>query len=360
MELLVLIGLSVLGLGLAGFFYFRKAGRPSLPKSADTSAASPSEEVAKERTSALEPPAIEPVGLVGGLSRTRNTLFGKIGGLLSKAPSEMNSSAWEELEEALLEGDVGIHTVTKIIDGAKSELKQSNGHSVRELIEQQSLSLLQGLEHSLPESAYDKRPFVISLVGVNGAGKTTTVGKLAQRYRESGKSVLIGAGDTFRAAAISQLRTWAERTDSQFVTGREGADPGAVAFDSVTAAKARNVDIVLLDSAGRLHTKSNLMDELTKVDRVVKKVIADAPHETWLVLDGTTGQNAVFQAKQFREALNLTGVVITKLDGTAKGGSLLSIVSELNLPIRFVGVGESAADLIPFEPRSFVEAILGK
>ena len=169
----------------------------------------------------------------------------------------------------------------------------------------------------------------------------------------------MGAVDTFRAGAISQLKVWADRTGAQFVTGREGADPGAVAFDSVTAAKARGLDVVLLDTAGRLHTKANLMEELKKIHRVVKKVIPEAPHETWLVIDGTLGQNSVIQAKEFQKAIPLTGVIITKLDGTAKGGAVLAIAAELKLPIRYIGIGESVEDLTPFEPKAFVDAILG-
>ena len=228
------------------------------------------------------------------------------------------------------------------------------------MIQEESEGLFSGLQHSLLPTESWPKPYVISIVGVNGAGKTTTIGKLAHRFTSGGKTVLIGACDTFRAAAISQLKVWADRAGTQFVTGREGADPGAVAFDSVTAGKARNLDVVLLDTAGRLHTKTNLMDELKKVDRVIKKVIPEAPHETWLVLDGTTGQNALQQAREFQKILALTGVVITKLDGTAKGGAILAVASELKLPIKFIGIGEAIEDLIPFEPRPFIQAILGE
>jgi fused signal recognition particle receptor len=196
-------------------------------------------------------------------------------------------------------------------------------------------------------------------VGVNGVGKTTTVGKLSAYFSGQGRTVLLGAVDTFRAGAIAQLKVWAERTGSQFVTGREQADPGAVAFDAVTAGKSRGVDVVLLDTAGRLHTKDNLMEELKKIHRVVKKVIPDAPHERWLVLDGTAGQNSVRQAQEFHEALGLTGIIVTKLDGTAKGGVVFSIASDLKLPIRFIGVGEAQEDLISFAPKPYVEALLG-
>jgi len=245
-------------------------------------------------------------------------------------------------------------------------LKTADGpaqKNLRDLIEEESLTLFAGLPHGTARLwdmlGENVKPMVVSIVGVNGVGKTTTIGKLAQLFARDGKKVLLGAGDTFRAAAISQLKIWADRTGADFVTGREGADPGAVAFDSVTAGKARGADVVLLDTAGRLHTKSNLMEELKKVHRVVKKVIPDAPHEVWLVVDGTLGQNSIAQAREFQKTLELTGVIITKLDGTAKGGAVLAIASELRLPIRFIGVGEQAEDLIPFEPKPFVEAILG-
>ena len=307
-----------------------------------------------------QPPGKKPV-LAERLGRTRGSLLGRLGKFLGKPVGlTMLEEEWEEVEAALLEGDVGIRTTELLLSRIRERLKQQpNERGIRELIEEESEVLLSNLRHGLPSLDGASKPFVISIVGVNGAGKTTTIGKLSQRFHDMGKSVLLGAGDTFRAAAISQLKIWSDRTGSEFVTGREGADPGAVAFDSVSAAKARGIDVVLLDTAGRLHTKTNLMDELKKVHRVVKKVIPDAPHETWLIVDGTTGQNAIQQAKVFQEALDLTGIVVTKLDGTAKGGAILAIASELKLPIICIGVGESAEDLIPFEPRPFIEAIFG-
>jgi fused signal recognition particle receptor len=301
----------------------------------------------------------EPV-LSQRLFRTRGSLAGRLGKFFSReGAGGLLDAEWGEVEEALLEGDVGIRTADLLLAKIKQRMKESNGRRIRELIQEESESLLANLPHGFPDFGALPKPYVISIVGVNGAGKTTTIGKLAHRFSIMGKTVLMGAGDTFRAAAISQLKVWADRSGAQFITGREGADPGAVAFDSVTAAKARGIDLVLLDTAGRLHTKTNLMDELKKVHRVVKKVIPEAPHETWLVVDGTTGQNAIQQAKIFQEALTLTGIIVTKLDGTAKGGALLAIASELKLGIRCIGVGESIEDLIPFEPKPFVEAILG-
>lgn len=313
-----------------------------------------------------EPPPAPPKPAVSGgavlsdrLTRTRGGILGKIGQLFGKSAGEkILDTEWEQLEEALLAGDVGIQTVGKMLDGVKGKVKSESSPDLRKLLREEGEALFSGLSHGFPSGDLPK-PYVISVVGVNGAGKTTTIGKLAQRFSSEGKTVLLGAGDTFRAAAIGQLKVWAERTGAQFVTGREGADPGAVAFDSVSAAVARGVDVVLLDTAGRLHTKTNLMEELKKIHRVIKKVMPEAPHEIWLVLDGTAGQNSLNQAKEFQKVLELTGVVVTKLDGTAKGGAILSVASELRLPIRFIGIGEAAEDLIPFQPRPFLEAILG-
>ena len=305
-------------------------------------------------------PAPKPGALSERLGKTRGSLFGRLSRFMSRsARDSVLDAEWSEIEEALLEGDVGVTTSTALLDRVKGRLKQSSDKGLRELIQEESEALLSGITHGIPDLASVPKPYVISIVGVNGVGKTTTIGKLASFFTSKGKTVLMGAGDTFRAAAIDQLRVWSERTGAQFVAGREGGDPGAVAFDSVTAGKARGVDIVLLDTAGRLHTKTNLMDELKKVHRVVKKVIPEAPHETWLVLDGTLGQNSIQQAREFGKTLELSGVIVTKLDGTAKGGAVLAIASELRLPIRFIGVGEAAEDLLPFEPKPFIGAILG-
>lgn len=303
-------------------------------------------------------PVPVPDGITEKVARTRTGLLQKLGGFFSS--KSLNEAEWLTLEEALLQGDVGVPTTQLLIENLKTRLKEAgNDRDLKSLMVEEGQRLLGSVEHGTKSLALNAKPFVVSIVGVNGVGKTTTIGKLAQRYTEEGKTVLLGAGDTFRAAAISQLKVWADRTGAQFVTGREGGDPGAVAFDSITAAKARGIDVVFLDTAGRLHTKTNLMEELKKIHRVMKKVIPEAPHETWLVIDGTLGQNSVHQAREFQKALDLTGVIVTKLDGTAKGGALLAIASELKLPIRFIGLGETAADLVPFEPKPFVEAILG-
>jgi len=323
----------------------------------------------KERVGDLTPPvsvetlrqtSTEPI-LAQKLSRTRGSLLGKLGKFIGRPSSgTLQAEEWAEIEEALLEGDVGIRTTELLLEKVKHRFTPDvSGLSLRALIQEESETLLAGLNHGSPHFETLPKPYVISVVGVNGAGKTTTIGKLSQRFSNQGKTVLLGAGDTFRAAAIAQLKVWSDRTGSEFVTGREGGDPGAVAFDAVTAGKARGTDVVILDTAGRLHTKTNLMDELKKVHRVIKKVIPEAPHEVWLVVDGTTGQNAIQQAREFQKTLDLTGIVVTKLDGTAKGGAILAVASELKLPIKFIGVGETAEDLIPFEPKPFIEAILG-
>ncbi len=296
--------------------------------------------------------------LTDRLAKTRGALLSRLS-LLARSDSNLQAAEWAEVEEALLGGDVGIQTATLLLDKVRGRLNGNGGGSIKDLIREESAGLFDGLAHGLPALSLIPKPYVISIVGINGVGKTTTIGKLARYFTDQGKTLLLGAGDTFRAAAISQLKVWADRVNAQFVAGREGGDPGAVAFDAVTAAKARGIDIVLLDTAGRLHTKANLMEELKKVHRVVKKVLPEAPHEIWLVIDGTLGQNSVQQAKEFQKVLELTGVIVTKLDGTAKGGAILTIASELKLPIRFIGVGEAVEDLIPFEPKPFVDAILG-
>jgi len=351
--ILVTVGIAIL-LGACVAWFLRARARQLPP-----------EERRETRAPAVEPqpaevaPSPASPTLNDRLARTRSSLLSKLGRYLNSSAAEIPPGDWEVIEEALIEGDVGVQTAAMLLGRLKERLKTGNGHGIRELVQEESEALLAGLEHGMNFSGALEKPYVISVVGVNGAGKTTTIGKLSHRFRAGGRSVLLGAGDTFRAAAIQQLEIWANRTAAQFVTGREGADPGAVAFDAVTAGKARGTDIVILDTAGRLHTKSDLMDELKKVHRVIKKVIPEAPHQTWLVLDGTTGQNAIQQAREFQKVLELSGVIITKLDGTAKGGAILAIAAELKLPIKFIGVGEGVEDLVPFEPKPFIQAILG-
>lgn len=345
-------------------FFFTRKPKPGVKEEAPPVEA-PKELAELRSVPELEPqPAVttEPVAPTLGtkLSKTRGSLTERLAKFFTGgAAASFSEKDWESIEEILLEGDVGVQTTQLLVNRVKERVKKSGETSLRGAFESETEALLTGLPHGARLIDGSVKPFVISVVGINGVGKTTTIGKLAQKYKGEGKSVLLGAVDTFRAGAINQLKVWADRAGVDFVTGREGGDPGAVAFDSVTAGKARNHDIVLLDTAGRLHTKSNLMDELKKIHRVVKKVIPEAPHETWLVIDGTLGQNSIQQAKEFQKTLELTGVIVTKLDGTAKGGAVFSIAQDLKLPIRYIGVGESAADLIPFEPKPFVEAILG-
>ena len=263
-----------------------------------------------------------------------------------------DSEAWERLEEALIHGDVGVPATAEIVRRleARGELADL-GEALAQEIE-----ALFGPPPTLELAA---KPSVILVVGVNGTGKTTTVGKLAQKLREHGRTVLVGAGDTFRAAAEEQLEIWADRAGADFIGAPAGGDPAAVAFDAVEAGRARGRDVVIVDTAGRLHTQSNLMDELAKVRRVIGSRIEGAPHETLLVVDATTGQNGLQQARLFGEAAGVTGVVLTKLDGSAKGGVAVAIAYELGFPVKFVGVGEAIDDLRPFDPRDFAQALIG-
>ncbi len=336
----VAVVISVVGLSLGAWFFAKS--RPGVKKPAPLS---PSAKVAEQARS-----------LESALTRTRGRWWEGLTQLRGRNPKEFGSAEWEMLEETLLSADVSLKTSERLIGSAK-ELSQAGNTDFDGLMRFQIESIFSGVDSSwsLPEGP---RPYVVSIVGVNGVGKTTTVGKLAHRFTKEGKTVLVGACDSFRAAAIDQLRVWADRAGCQIVAGREGADPGATAFDALSAGQSRGADVVLLDTAGRLHTKTHLMDELKRVHKVMKKVIPEAPHEIWMVIDGTLGQNSLAQAKQFHESLGLSGFVITKLDGTAKGGAVLSIVNDLQLPIRFVGIGESAEDLIVFKSSEFAEALL--
>ncbi len=267
---------------------------------------------------------------------------------------KIDNDVLEELEELLITSDIGVQTTMELIERL-SRAKVADVSEVKQILKDEILTIL----GSQPPAAdkTDAKPYVVLVVGVNGVGKTTTIGKLAAAARISGKKVLIGAADTFRAAAIEQLAIWAERAEAEFVRHRANADPAAVAFDAVAAAQARDCDIVLIDTAGRLHTKVNLMEELKKIKRTVAKQLDGAPHEILLVLDATTGQNALSQAKLFDEALDLTGLALTKLDGTAKGGIVISICSSMNIPLKYVGVGEQIEDLRPFDAEQFIEAL---
>lgn len=282
-----------------------------------------------------------------GLEKTRKTFFDGIKQLLGVG--RIDEETLQELEELLIAADVGHQTTTWIIEKLKQERSDDPIASLKKIL----VELLDA-DTSLNLTG---SPSVISVVGVNGSGKTTTVAKLASQFQAMGKSVVMAAADTFRAAAIEQLKVWGERINCTVIAHEEGSDPAAVAYDAVNHAKSKSKDIVIIDTAGRLHTKKNLMEELRKIHRVVAKLVDGAPHEVLLVIDATTGQNGLVQARIFKEMVNVTGLVITKLDGTAKGGVALAIKHELSLPIKFIGVGESAEDLKPFDAEQFVEAL---
>ncbi len=291
-----------------------------------------------------------------GLSKTQAGLLGGLGGIVSK--KEIDADLWDEFEETLIMADLGVSTTMKLRENIESKLsKQSltSPESITDNLKEEILEILKGAQGA-PINA-DTSPFVIMVAGVNGVGKTTTIGKLANRLKTDDRKVMVAAGDTFRAAATEQLEVWSKRVGTDFLKGQSGGDPSSVAFDAVKAAEARGTDILIIDTAGRLHTKGNLMDELTKMKRVVGRELDGAPHETLLVLDATTGQNAVQQAKQFNEALGITGIVLTKLDGTAKGGVIIAIADELNIPVKYIGIGESLSDLREFNAEEFVEAL---
>jgi fused signal recognition particle receptor len=267
----------------------------------------------------------------------------------------------EEMETRLLSGDVGVEATTRIMEGLDKKLWRDELKDARTVVETIRGSMLEILApcEALLEIPDSPRPFVILMVGVNGAGKTTTIGKLARRYKDQGLKVMLAAGDTFRAAAVEQLKIWGDRNEVPVVAQQTGADPAAVMFDALEAARARGIDLLIGDTAGRLHTQDNLMEELKKVKRVMAKVDPDAPHETLIVLDASLGQNALVQATRFHEAIGLTGIVMTKLDGTAKGGVLLALAEKLGVPIRYIGIGEKAEDLDAFRCAPFVSALLG-
>ena len=290
-----------------------------------------------------------------GLSKTRNSIVDSFSSVFGA--SHIDDDFYEELEETFIMADMGYETTEKVIENLKERVKEARikePAACKELI----INIIRD-QMMVDESAYDfeKKKSVILVIGVNGVGKTTTIGKLAAQYKKSGKKVLIAAADTFRAAAIDQLKTWADRAGVEMISHNEGADPAAVVNDAVSAAKARNTDILLIDTAGRLHNKKNLMDELAKMRRIISRDYPDANVESLIVLDGTTGQNALEQARQFSNVTEIDGIVITKLDGTAKGGIAIAIQAELNVPVKFIGIGEKIDDLQRFDPSAYVEAL---
>jgi len=304
--------------------------------------------------------------LKNSLAKTRDAFVTKIGRLVF-AKGNVDGEFLHQLEEILIGADVGVETTNLILATVKQQAKEQryeNPDELNSLIRSAIVGVFANgatIKNDNPfETLSASKPYVIMVVGVNGVGKTTTIGKLAFNYKSAGKHVLIGAADTFRAAANEQLEIWAQRAGVTIIQQVQGSDPAAVAFDTVKAAQARNADVVIIDTAGRLHTKVNLMEELKKIKRVIKKCAGDAPHEVLLVLDASTGQNAIQQAKQFDDAIGLTGLVVTKLDGTAKGGIIIAITRALKIPVRFIGVGEQINDLQPFDSRAFIEALFEK
>ena len=300
-----------------------------------------------------------------GLSKTKENVFSKITRAIA-GKSKVDDEVLDNLEEVLITSDVGVETTLKIIDRIEKRVARDKYVTTSELtaiLRDEIANLLtenntqDGDAFTLPE---DKKPYVIMVVGVNGVGKTTTIGKLAYQFKKAGKSVYLGAADTFRAAAVEQLVIWGERVDVPVVKQKMGSDPASVAFDTLSSAKANNADVVIIDTAGRLHNKINLMNELTKIKNVMKKVIPDAPHEILLVLDGSTGQNAFEQAKQFTAATEVNALAVTKLDGTAKGGVVIGISDQFRIPVKYIGLGEGMEDLQVFRKREFVNSLFGE
>ncbi|MCA1927386.1 MAG: signal recognition particle-docking protein FtsY [Calditerrivibrio sp.] len=297
--------------------------------------------------------------LKDGLSKTSMKLVGGLENLIL-GRKKIDDELLEELEELFLTADIGVNTTNKIIEEVRSEVSRDilkNPEELKNSIKQKLLKIL-SIDNNLKGS--DNKPFVILVVGVNGAGKTTSIAKLTNMFKNQGFSVLLAAGDTFRAAAIEQLQIWGDRAGIPVVKQSEGSDSAAVIYDAVESAKAKGIDIVIADTAGRLHNKFNLMNELKKVVKVIGKSIPEAPNEILLVIDATNGQNALLQAKKFKEEIGVTGIILTKLDGTSKGGSIIGIVDELQIPVKFIGFGEKMDDLKPFDPKIFVEALFDK
>jgi fused signal recognition particle receptor len=319
-------------------------------------APAPSEETLAE----VEPAETKPgffERLKKGLSKTHESLIGRIDALVL-GKKEIDAGTLEELEEILITADIGVQTTVELIRTLEQRLKRKelqDGSALKAALKEEILARL--ARHAAPLDVAATSPYVIMVIGVNGVGKTTTIGKLASRFTAEGKSVLLVAADTFRAAAAEQLEIWGKRAGAEIVRHKEGADPSAVVFDGCKAAVARKSDILIIDTAGRLHTKVNLMEEMKKVRRVIGREIPGAPHETLLILDAATGQNAISQTRLFKEAAEVSGVALTKLDGTAKGGIIVAVSNEFNLPVRFIGVGEGVDDLREFEPAQFVEAL---
>jgi len=296
-----------------------------------------------------------------GLAKTHENIFSKLDKLIN-AKAEVDDDFLEKLEEILISSDVGVLTSEKIIESLKKRVKEEKFErkdQLNAMLREEIQKVIAGSNGAVTEPfKISNKPHVIVVVGVNGVGKTTSIGKLAYNYKNAGYNVLIGAADTFRAAANEQLETWAKRSGTEIIQLAQGSDPSAVVYNTIQSGVSKNYDVVIIDTAGRLHTKTNLMEELSKIKRVIQKQLPDAPHEVLLVIDATTGQNGLVQAKEFGAAIGVTGLILTKLDGTAKGGIVLRISNELNIPVRFIGVGEQIDDLQVFDKESFIKALL--
>ena len=292
-----------------------------------------------------------------GLSKTRSAMAATIGGLFD-AFTGANEDFYEELEESMILADLGVETSCKAVELLRERVKEQKLRGAEEIHNALKDILVEMLDVGDTNLKLGTKPSVILVIGVNGVGKTTTIGKLAHNLRQQGKSVLLCAADTFRAAAADQLEIWAERSGAQIVRQHEGADPASVVFDGISAAKARGADVILCDTAGRLHNKANLMNELGKIARIIDRELPDADKEVLLVLDGTTGQNGLMQAKQFKEIAGVTAIALTKLDGTAKGGIVIAVADALQIPVKYIGVGEQMDDLMPFDAKTFVDALI--
>lgn len=295
-------------------------------------------------------------GIFESLRKTRDSVFGQIINLLGAG--EIDEETWEDLEALLIQGDVGVETTLELVEQLRQKVSQEGLYRKQDL----QRALRETLVATLPDPEpmnLDWPMAVVLVVGVNGSGKTTSIAKLTAHFKRQGKDVVLAAADTFRAAAIDQIKIWGERVDAPVVTGAEGGDPSAVVYDSIQFARSQKADVLIIDTAGRLHTQHNLMAELEKIQRVIAKRVAWAPHETLLVLDATTGQNGLIQAQQFLEAVEVSGIILAKLDGSAKGGMVISIGNRLELPVRFVGTGEKIEDLAPFDRQAFIDGLLG-
>jgi fused signal recognition particle receptor len=298
----------------------------------------------------------QPKSLKEGLKKTHDGFIARLNKIFFSS-EKITRANLEAIEEILFTSDVGVKTSQRLLDYLNESLSKKELEDASKLKEALKSKIKEMIKIESPPIPFDKKPYIIMVVGVNGVGKTTTIGKLGAKYKAMGKSVLFAAGDTFRAAASEQIEVWGQRSGIQVISGQEGGDPAAVIYDAISAAKAKDIDIVIADTAGRLHTKQPLMEELKKVKRVCNKAVEGSPHEIFLVLDANTGQNAIAQAKEFNDALGITGIILTKLDGTAKGGVIIGICDELKKPVRYIGIGESVEDLREFNPDEFVEAL---